>query len=226
MKELSLNQLFFPENGDEPTANLINNVEEGDSVLEALRRDLKKQLPKLSFATVAEEMEAVIGQALDVGLEEVFGSAWTKYKGFQDYADPEKYPPEEIILVPLATHTVQSSHAPHVDLLVKNVEIGSIRLEVELTLEMEAVVLKVQGGRIREIRSGSCQASGSLKCSLASRIGTRDLLSLERKTPKFELAAFDLGVGIEIPVVQAPDLSEYADSVASSIEAARDVRTS
>ncbi len=193
MADLSLRNLFFSDDED------AGNALEGASLVD-LESDIKSQLPKISLGSVKEEMGAKIGEALDVGLDQVLVSAWKKYQGLQEYADPEKHPPEETALVPLAKHSIKSAHKPHVDLKVKNVLIGSIRLEVQLALQLEGVVLKVQAGRILDLRGGACQASGSLKCLLKSKVGTKDILSLQRETPKFQLpGAFSFGAGIAIP---------------------------
>lgn len=193
MADLSLKKLFFPEEGDGGDAL------EGASLVD-LEADIQEQLPKVSMGSVKEEMSAKIGEVLDVGFDEVLVSAWKKVQGLQEYADPEKHPPEETLLVPLAKHSIQSAHRPHVDLKIKNVLIGSVQLEVQLALKLEGVVLRVQAGRIHDLRAGACQASGSLKCQLKSKVGTKELLSLERATPKFQLVgAISLGDGFAIP---------------------------
>ncbi len=190
---LSIKNLFF------------SDQEEGGDMLEGgslvdLETDIKSQLPKVSLGSVQKEMGAKIGEVLNVGLDEVLASAWKKYKGLQEYTDPAKHPPEETALVPLAKHAIKSAHKPHVDLKIKNTLIGSIQLEVLLLLQLEGVVLKVQAGRILDLRGGACQASGSLKCQLKSKAGVKDILSLKKETPKFQLpGAFDLGAGIPIP---------------------------
>ncbi len=191
MTDLSLKSLFFSDGDDEELA---------DASLIDLESDIKDQLPKLALGSVKEEVSSKIGEVLDVGLDDVMVSAWKKYEGFLEYADPEKHPPEETILVPLAKHQVQSAHKPHVDLKIKDVMIGSIQLDVQVALKLEGIVLKVQGGKIHDLRAGSCQASGSLKCSLKSKIGSKDLLNLKKETGKFQLkGAVQLGDGIPIP---------------------------
>ncbi len=190
---LSIKNLFF------------SDQEEGGDVLEGgslvdLESDIKSQLPKVSLGSVQKEMGAKIGEVLNVGLDEVLASAWKKYKGLQEYTDPAKHPPEETALVPLAKHAIKSAHKPHVDLKIKDVLIGSIQLEVKLALSVEGIVLKVQDGKIHDVRAGSCKASGSLKCSLKSKAGAKELLDLKKETPKFELrGAIRLGDGIAIP---------------------------
>lgn len=200
MKELTLNSLFFPTVSDDAAGATTESVlGQADRVFVALKGELGQHLPKFSQKALAEEIITKIGEALDVGLDELFASGWKKYEEIQVYADPALHPPEETILVPLADHTVQSSHNPRVELRIKDMLIGSISLDVQLALALEGVVLKIQAGRIREIRAGSGRAAGKLEIVLTSKVGEKSLLSLDKETPKFELQGFDLGDGVAIP---------------------------
>ncbi len=197
MSAPTLNSLFF--------SGAEGGVADSDASLIDLKGEIEQQLPKISFKSVRKELDAKIGEVLNTGIDDVLIAAWKKYRGFQDYADPQKHPPEETILVPLAKHTIQSAHRPHVDLKIKDMQIGSVQLDVRLALELEGVVLKVQAGRILDVRAGSCKASGSLKCSVESKVGAKELLSLEKETPKFQLrGAIPLGDGIAIPPPGGP----------------------
>lgn len=69
--------------------------------------------------------------------------------------------------------------------------LGKIPFQVDLALVLKGVVLKIQAGRIKTVRTGSCQARGSLKCE--------NLLLLEKKTQVIELPGLiDLGEGVAI----------------------------
>ena len=197
MTDMTLKNLFFPSSGDDGEAL-------PESGLVGLESDIKEQLPKIPFKSVQKEMGAKIAESLNVGIDEILIAGWKKYQGFQEYADPSKHPPEESILVPLAKHTIQSAHRPHVDLKIKGMDVASVVLEVEVAVTLEGVVLKVQGGKIRDVKAGSCQASGKLECSLKSKVGSKELLSLEKKTGKFQLkGTISLGDGIAIPAPAA-----------------------
>ncbi len=192
MSDLSLKNLFFPDQEDGDALN-------GASLI-SLENDIKEHLPGLSPKAIQEEMSAKLGEVLDVGLGDVMAAAWEKATVLLEYADPAKHPPEETILLPLAKHSIKSAHAPHVDLKIKDILIGSLRLKVQLLLELEGVVLKVQGGRIRAVQAGSCQASGSLACHVETKVANKELLNLKKQTPELRLAgAIDLGEGIAIP---------------------------
>lgn len=199
MKDVTLKQIFFSGTGETATGDAGDGQDVLNDNLTTLEGDIKEQLPKVPFKTIRKELMVKLGEVLSVGLEEILGSAWTKYRGIREYADLEKHPPGETVLLPLADHKIESAHSPHVDLMVRNVLLGSIGLDIALVLTLESVVLKLQGGKIRSIQAGSCQASGSLSCAVRTKNVEKELLGVEQETPKLDLAvAIPLGDGIEI----------------------------
>jgi len=199
MKDLSLAKLFFSK-ARGTGGQLQENLDPQDVHLVALKSDIAEHLPELSWKRVEKELDTKLGEVLNVGLDEVMLAAWKKYRGLCEYADSTRHPPEEAILVPLARHTVSSIHRPHVDLLIKDVSLGSLCLDIRLALALEGVVLKVQGGKIRDVCAGSCQVSGTLQCTIRSRVGSKEILSLKKGTRKLRLpGAVHLAHGVAIP---------------------------
>ena len=103
---------------------------------------------------------------LNLNVVDALGEAWKKYSEIMKYADREKYGPEEIILAPLAEHTVKSKHHPYVEVLLRDVPVGRVEFDLEFSLTLEGFVLKIQDGMIREIKTGS--AKGEANLTLAS----------------------------------------------------------
>ena len=202
----TLKQIFFPEppeGGGEAPA------------LAAIRSEVAKELPKVSWKVVEKELLQKVGDVLDIGLDRILAGALEKYESLQEYRDPEQHPPGETALVPLADHLVESEHHPHVDLVIRDFVIGSLNLDVNLTLEIRGLVLKIRDGRILEVCSGSCSGRGSLVGSVKSKAGDREFTRLERETPEFQLpGTVDLGEGVEIP-----DFAWLRDAAAAALPA-------
>ncbi len=195
--KVTLKTLFFGAEDDDGADDVLDG--EGGN-LDALEDGIKEQLPKVPFKAIRDELRNKILEVLDVGLEAVLGASWTKYQGIQEYADPEEHPPEETALAPLADHTIESSHSPHVDLVIKDAVLATIQLDIELAITLEGVLLKIQGGRILSLEAGSGQVSGSLTCTLNVKDVEKELMSVEKETPRLELpVAVPLGDGIAIP---------------------------
>ena len=69
---------------------------------------------------------------------------------------------------------------------------GSLEFTITLALKLEGVVLKVRGGKIREISAGRCRGKGTLECA--------GVALLQKETDPYELPGrVSLGEGIDIP---------------------------
>lgn len=165
--------------------------------LDELREALGKELGKARWKVVAKEIGRQVAGVLDFGIaEKVLAPAWQRLEMLQEYRDPSLHPPGESALVPLFKHAVRSTHAPHIDLLFKEVEIGRLALEVDLSIELEGVMLRIQDARICGLEGGSAKGGGSLACSY----GGKSVYSLKRDSRTFSLAAgVGFANGIPIP---------------------------
>jgi hypothetical protein len=171
----------------EQAREAIEKSPAGEKLKEAVGK-----LPGIQWGPVAQEIEAKIGEILDVNILGVLVGGWKKYRQLQEYRDTTKHPPEETILLSLTEHSISSSHHPKIEILAAEAPVGTLEFTVTLALKLEGVVLKVRGGKIREICAGRCRGKGTLACA--------GVPLLEKETERFELPGrIGLGEGIEIP---------------------------
>ena len=150
------------------------------------------KLPGIEWSVVGKEIEAKIGDVLDVDIMGVLLGGWKKYRQLQQYRDTTKYPPEETILLSLTEHSIASSHHPKIEILAGEIPVGSLEFTITLALKLEGVVLKVRGGKIREISAGRCRGKGTLECA--------GVALLQKETDAYDLPGrVSLGEGIDIP---------------------------
>ena len=149
-------------------------------------------LPEIEWSAVADTVAESLNAALDVKLTDILGFAWTKIQDLQVCLDRKSYPPNETALVPLAEHNIRSTHHPGIELLLGKKVVAEITFDVELTLALEGVVLKIRDGRILEITSGSYSGNGILMFA--------DTVLIKRQTPKYTIPGkLTLGDGVAIP---------------------------
>jgi hypothetical protein len=133
--------------------------------------DVREQLRQVTAAGFAEGVRDSLADSLkallNIPLGDVIGAAWGKARELLEYRDKTKHPPEEIAIVPLSQRTIESTHKPYVDILINGTPKGRIDFEVRIALTIESATVKIQNGRIWEIRTGKCKAEGSLKCGPA-----------------------------------------------------------
>ena len=131
------------------------------------------------------------GGLLDVNLLDVFRWAWNKNRELESYRDRAKYPPHETFRVPLAEHTIKSSHKPHLEIRVDGTKKGQIDFALEIEIALKGMTLEIRDGRIRKIRTGECKARGTFSCE--------GLKLVERESRALKLpGTIDLDEGMEI----------------------------
>ncbi len=168
-----------------------------DLLDDAQRKELSlhiKDVPGLGIDLVTDAIKDSLDPLLDMDLVDIFCGGWTKLQELQAYRDPDQHPPQEVSLVPIVAHSITSEHHPGLDILVGSAPVATVKLDVELEVKLEAVVLKIQAGRIREVMTGAFQGEGTIKC--------RGKTLIARSTPKYNLpASIPLGDGVEIPAL-------------------------
>jgi len=130
------------------------------SLKETLVKEAKDVWWPTAYDTVVDKVDAL----LNVPLSDIMIGAWKKYSILLKYCDPTKYGPDETFLVPLAEHTITSTHKPYIEVLVNEKEVTKIHFSITISLMLEGFILKVQDGKIKEIRTGTCQGKGEIQC--------------------------------------------------------------
>jgi hypothetical protein len=153
----------------------LGSAEQMAPVQEALRN----QAGKHAWPAVSSELYGQFGKLLDISLGDILVRAWNKTKLLDRFLNPEKYDPNESILLSLKEHTITSQHHPHLDVTLNGKEIGRIDFRIDLTLILEGIILKIQAGRICEIRSGHVKGRGA--------VSSGELVILKRELCNIEL---------------------------------------
>jgi hypothetical protein len=136
-----------------------------DRVSSAIKSDQgeAKGLPNQILKKMAGEVGTRFGELLDVSLVDIMGSAWQKYASLWKYGDPQKYPPSESVLVPLGEHTIDSTHEPAIEVLVGDKPVVRLKFNIDVALKPKSAIVRIQGGRIKEIQPGEVHAEGKIK---------------------------------------------------------------
>jgi hypothetical protein len=145
--------------------------------------------PGLADMARRELADATTG-LMSMSLADVVAAGWKKYDALRKAARTTRDDPDAKELVSLVTHKIASSHHPSVDLCLDGKSIATVEIELEVALTIAAVIAVVKQGRLTEIQSGNCTASGSLA------VQGIDMIKRQRK---FDLyGAFRLGRGVPL----------------------------
>ena len=165
-------------------------MERNDRIL-SLREKVSAVSGGTGWAAAAEEISRKTTDLLDLSMMDLLVGGWNTYQGLKKYLDKGKYSPTQSILVPLAEHTVHSEHHPHLEIFIEDECVGTISFEIALTFAARGVMLLVQDGMIKGIKTGEVKGKGSLKCEGALLL-KQDFRSIPLP------GSIDLGNGVQI----------------------------
>lgn len=187
--QITLSQ-FFSYNEKELSQKRLSTIESSEKI-SSLKEIVLKEAEEVSWPAAFNEIIKKIGDLLNISIPHIMVMAWNKYRILLKYLDREKYSPDETFLVPLAEHTIKSEHHPYIEILINEKPVGKIDFNINISLTLKGIMLKIEGGKIKEILTGTCKGKGT--------ITFEKLAIMEKETESFSLpGSIDLGKGIPI----------------------------
>ena len=182
--EITLHQFFAPKE------DALSTIESSKR-MEALKEKIQKESTAIKWPVALNEITKKVGDLLNISVIDIMVKAWNKYRELLKYTDKEKYPPDVSVLVPLTEHTIKSEHKPYVEILINEKPVGKIDFNINISLTLKGMILKIQDGKIKEIKTGSCKGKGNVKLE--------DLVIMEKETESISLpGSINLGDGVAI----------------------------
>ena len=164
---------------------------ESSPAFEGLAATIAGQTDMMGWSATLQEIGKKVPDLLRIDVRNVLVGGWKKSEELRRYTDPEQYPPDETILVELIQHSIRSSHAPHLDFLIRNTQVGRIEFELDMKIDVDGAVLTIRDGKIWALSVGACVASGELTCEGHS--------ILEKKSEPIELpGTYELAQPVQI----------------------------
>lgn len=159
---LTMREMFELENGKAP-AMQKTALDTSKTAME-LREQLTKKWRLIQWGAVRDVLFDKAVEMLDIPLLTFLLPAWKKYRDIMEFADSQKYPPNETELVSLAEHTIKVEHHPYLQVTYRGAEIPRARLEFTLKADLilHGIILRIQGGKIIAIQGGALSGSGEL----------------------------------------------------------------
>jgi len=138
---------------------------ETSSQIKELKKNLQKEAESLKWPPIVDQVADKIADLLNnITIKDIMVGAWSKYHYLDKYLDKSKYALDETILVPLAEHTIKSKHHPSIEILVNDHIVDEIKLDIAVVFKLKGIMLTIKDGKIRQIQTGTCKISGTVKC--------------------------------------------------------------
>jgi hypothetical protein len=188
MPEASLtlnNLLALPPNGF-PKETLTAGLS-GEDVT-SLKRQVSGILKGVPWAHLEQTICDKLSETLNMNAMEMIGSAWEKYQVLRESAEQSKS--GETVFVPLEEHSVNLELHPYVEVRFGQQLLKKIEFDVNITIKLDGLVLKLENEKIVAVEAGTCQGSGEVQI--------KDITLWQHDFDPIELGKVSLGDGIEI----------------------------
>lgn len=135
-------------------------------------------LTRLSGAglhAVGDQVAAVAHGLLDLDLGDLLSEGWRRFDDLVEAGKRTAAAPGSREVVDLVTHSIVSTHNPHVDVLVDGVRVASLGFDLDVGFTVKGAVATVHGGRLTALHTGACDVLGSVSAQ------GRQLVTKERQ---------------------------------------------
>lgn len=143
---------------------------QSDKKLVKIQASLGPKVQGALLSSLKRNIEEGLQDVLSISLTDVIGSTWKHYKEIQNHLDPKSESANEVVLYPVAEHSISISREPKVEILLNGSKVGSIELKLELSIAFDMAILRIQNAKIREIELGSAVGEGTLSCGPATLV--------------------------------------------------------
>jgi hypothetical protein len=124
---------------------------------------IRKEAKAVRWTATMPDLAEKVCELLDIKIPNILVAAWKKAHELQTVLEKSRSTPDEVIYLGLAEHIVNSDHKPSIDVRLKGATVKTIELPVQLAFKLQGFVLKIQNGGIKEMRTGHCEAKGTIK---------------------------------------------------------------
>ncbi len=147
--------------------------------LSDLKDLLSEKMDRKKWPVALKELLKKAEGFLQDDFADIMTSAWEKYQSISEHLENSKNTPDETFLLPLAEHEIHSVQNPFVEILINENSVGRVTFNIDISILLKGIILKIINGEIREIETGSCEAQGTFSCE--------DIQLLEKKLEPVKL---------------------------------------
>lgn len=162
---------------DKDSVKALASALEKNGVVGSLTAALT-HLSRAGLGAVGEQIATVAHGLLDLDLGDLVMEGWHKYEDLVKAARRTVAAPGSREVLDLATHSITSTHKPHVDVFVDDTKVATVRFELSVKFTVKGVVATVRDGCLVTLQSGICDVVATLAAQdreLAKREGHYEL---------------------------------------------------
>ncbi|MDQ2976102.1 MAG: hypothetical protein M3R69_11915 [Acidobacteriota bacterium] len=142
-----------------PEAGVTEHAPDG---WKTFQEKISKEIKGMKVAAMPD-LAAKMGELFDIPIADIFLTSWKKANVLQTLLEESKKTPETVMELELSEHTINSQHKPHIEVRVQNTTVKKLEFILRLVFRVKGFVLTIQNGAIKEMRTGICDARGTLE---------------------------------------------------------------
>jgi hypothetical protein len=119
-------------------------------------------LPQVARDAAAREVTTATAGLLNINLIDMLLAGWREYQDLTTAARQTLAKPGSTELVHVASHRVSATQQPSVAILVDGKQVATLHLRLSLVFDVNALLARVQAGRLVAILTGSCDITATL----------------------------------------------------------------
>jgi hypothetical protein len=147
--------------GDVSPADAVAGTPGWRAVLDGLEVALSACSPA-GRAVAGADVAAALTGLLNVDLGQTAIGGWRTHRALVEAAAATRADPAASEMVPLATHRVEATHRPYVEVIVNGATIATVGFELSITLDIDAVLATVRRARLVTLHGGRITATVAL----------------------------------------------------------------
>ena len=129
--------------------------------LGSLKGKISGTMAGMHWEHVEQTVCAKISEQLNQDPIEIMADAWGKYKVLTESVEQSKT--GEAVFLTLEEHSITSELHPYVELQLGPQTLKKIEFDIEITLQLKGLILRIEDGKIKSVEAGSCQGSGEIR---------------------------------------------------------------
>ena len=113
---------------------------------------------------VEGELTKVAGHLLDLPVGDALRGAWATHRRLRDAARHTLATPGSEEVIELDSHRATSAYHPYVQLMIDEAVVRTVRFDLVLDFDVQALLAIVRAGALVAFRTGQCVVTATLSC--------------------------------------------------------------
>ena len=130
----------------------------------SFKEKLGKEVKGIKWVATTRQLVPKIFELLNIKIPDILLKTWDKAEKLKKQLEESYKNPDETFYLELTDHSIKSEYKPYFEIRINNIpQPKKIEFIIEILFNLKGFELKIQKGKIVEIKTGVCDVEGKLK---------------------------------------------------------------